>query len=94
MEYISVLLSLLLILLVYFKLADKYNIIDQPNARGSHSIVTIRGGGIIFTISIVLWALFTEGGFSPFVIGLCLISIISFLDDCITLSNKLRISFI
>jgi hypothetical protein len=36
--------------LIYFKIADKYNIIDHPNHRSSHTKVTIRGGGIIFTI--------------------------------------------
>lgn len=92
MTYLIVLLCLELFLLAYFKLADKYNIIDQPNERSSHTVITIRGGGIIFPISIVLWSLFIEGSFSPFVIGLCLISIISFLDDWKILSNKLRIS--
>jgi len=91
MEYIIETLSLVFILQIYFKLADKYNIIDKPNERSSHRRITIRGGGIIFPVSIILWSLFTDASFSPFVIGLCLISIISFLDDCFTLSNKIRI---
>lgn len=91
MEYIVVILSLVFILQIYFKLADKYNIIDKPNERSSHRRITMRGGGIIFPTSIVLWSLFTDASFSPFIVGLCLISMISFLDDCFTLSNKIRI---
>ena len=34
-----------------FKIADKFNIIDKPNERSSHSTIVLRGGGIIFTLS-------------------------------------------
>ena len=37
---------LLVLELVYFKIADKCNIIDKPNERSSHSTVVLRGGGI------------------------------------------------
>ena len=32
--------------LVYFKIADTFNIIDKPNERSSHSTIVLRGGGI------------------------------------------------
>ena len=76
---------------LYFKLANKFNIIDKPNERSSHSNVTIRGGGILFPITIVLWSI-VSGVFNPFIIGLVLISVVSFIDDCKPLSNKIRIS--
>ena len=41
--------------LVYFKIADKCNIIDKPNERSRHSTIVLRGGGIIFAISILVW---------------------------------------
>ncbi len=41
--------------LVYFRIADKCNIIDKPNERSSHSTIVLRGGGIIFAISILVW---------------------------------------
>ena len=81
----------MIILKIYFKLANKYNIIDIPNERSSHENITIRGGGVIFPISILLWYYFTGSSFTLFVTGLCLISVISFLDDCITLTNSIRI---
>ena len=39
--------------LVYFRIADKCNIIDKPNERSSHSTIVLRGGGIIFTLSMI-----------------------------------------
>lgn len=30
--------------LVYFRIADKYNIIDKPNERLSHTKIVLRGG--------------------------------------------------
>ena len=35
---------------VYFKIADKFNIIDKPNERSSHSSIVLRGGGVIFSL--------------------------------------------
>jgi len=78
--------------LVYFKIADHYNIIDQPNHRSSHTAITIRGGGIIFGIAgLIAFFLF---GFQYlfFSIGLFLIALISFLDDMHTLNNKVRLA--
>ncbi len=77
---------------LYFRVADKYNIIDKPNHRSSHSSITIRGGGIIFPISFLIplvvsvyhdWLLVS--------FALTAISLISFLDDVITLNNKVRL---
>lgn len=78
--------------LIYFKIADRFNIIDKPNHRSSHTSVTIRGGGIIFPIAVLVYSLI-NGFQSPyFVIGLLGISTISFLDDMLTLNNKVRLS--
>lgn len=40
---------------LYFKIADRCNIIDKPNQRSSHTSIVLRGGGIIFAISILAW---------------------------------------
>lgn len=42
--------------LVYFKIADRFNIIDKPNERSSHSTIVLRGGGIIFALSTLMRA--------------------------------------
>ena len=50
--------------LIYFRIADKCNIIDKPNERSSHSTIVLRGGGVIFAISMLVWAIMmaVQGG--------------------------------
>lgn len=92
MEYTLTALALLLFLLLYFRIADHYNIIDRPNERSSHTQVTLRGAGIIFYLGALLW-FFRSGCMYPwFFTGLSAITLISFLDDMYTLSNRLRLS--
>ena len=89
--------------LIYFRIADKCNIIDKPNERSSHSTIVLRGGGIIFAISMVIWSLTPfpsptgEGSmmfiveYWPFIIGLLLIAGVSFWDDIHSLPDSLRL---
>lgn len=69
------------------------NIIDKPNHRSSHTAITIRGGGIIFTFSVLLVPVFSEFHYYYFLAGLLIISVVSFLDDVNPLSSKVRILF-
>jgi UDP-N-acetylmuramyl pentapeptide phosphotransferase/UDP-N-acetylglucosamine-1-phosphate transferase len=88
---ILLLVGLFVLEIFYFKIADHFNIIDKPNARSSHQSITLRGGGIIFTLAALIF-FFTFGFQYPyFILGLFLISLISFLDDIFTLNNKVRL---
>ena len=84
--------------LVYFKIADKCNIIDKPNERSSHSTIVLRGGGVIFSLSMVVWAILMviQGNaiaqYLPFLCGLVLICGISFWDDVKSLPDSLRMA--
>jgi len=91
MQYLLITILLFILELVYFKIADKFNIIDKPNERSSHSDITLRGGGIIFYIGILAFFIVSGFQYPYFFVGITLISIISFLDDILTLSNKIRI---
>ena len=55
MTYGIIAVLLLLAELVYFKIADHFNIIDKPNERSSHTTIVLRGGGVIFAISMLVW---------------------------------------
>ncbi|SEL80611.1 MraY family glycosyltransferase [Parapedobacter koreensis] len=92
MIYAWIAVLLFAAMLVYFRIADRYNIIDKPNERSSHTQVTIRGGGIVFYLGVLAWFIWSGGGYPYFFAGLTLIMFISFLDDMLTLSNRLRIS--
>lgn len=91
MIYILLIIVLFAAELIYFRLANHYNIIDKPNERSSHTKVTLRGGGIIFYISILIYFLFEGFQYPWFLVGLTLISAISFADDIKPQSSKLRL---
>ncbi len=79
-------------LLFYIKIATRYNIIDNPNERSSHKYITIRGGGIIFPVAILFYAIYMGFQYPFFLTALTLISVISFLDDLSPVDNKIRLS--
>jgi UDP-N-acetylmuramyl pentapeptide phosphotransferase/UDP-N-acetylglucosamine-1-phosphate transferase len=91
MIYLFFIIVLFAAEIIYFKIADRYNIIDKPNHRSSHSEITIRGGGIIFPLAILLWFVFSGFQYPLFILGLLLISAISFADDLKDLSKRLRL---
>jgi UDP-N-acetylmuramyl pentapeptide phosphotransferase/UDP-N-acetylglucosamine-1-phosphate transferase len=92
MNYLIIIILLFFVMLIYFKIADHYNIIDHPNERSSHTEITIRGGGIIFLFA-ALCSLMVQPEFWMPILGMLIIGTISFVDDRITLSNKIRIIF-
>ena len=82
---------LLLTELLYFRIADYFNIIDKPNLRSSHSHITLRGGGVIFLISIWIYSIFFGLTYPWFMAGLTAICTISFIDDVRAVSNRIRL---
>src|SRR5688500_17022298 len=92
MIYLIIAIVLFCLLLLYFKIADKYNIIDKPNNRSSHTEITIRGGGIIFPVALLAYALFAPDDMYLQIGGILLISIISFWDDVKNLPNRIRLA--
>lgn len=79
--------------LVYFRIADRCDIIDKPNQRSSHTRITLRGGGVIFYIGMLLYTVFYGFQYPWFFVGLTLIAGISFLDDVHSVPNKIRLVF-
>ena len=77
--------------LVYFKIADKCNIIDKPNERSSHSTIVLRGGGIIFLIGAWIWGAFFGLQYPWFLIALTIAAGVSFIDDIHSLPDSLRL---
>ncbi|MGC3977967.1 MAG: glycosyltransferase family 4 protein [Paludibacteraceae bacterium] len=78
--------------LLYFKIADRFNIIDKPNERSSHTKITLRGGGIIFYIAMLVYLVYSGFSYPYFLGGLTLISVISFMDDVKPRSPKFRLT--
>lgn len=90
---------LLIVELLYFRIADKCNIIDKPNERSSHSTIVLRGGGIIFMVGLWIWALkgvmvdgLGVGDCYPwFLAAVTLIAGVSFVDDIRSLPDSVRL---
>lgn len=93
MTYIIIALLLVVAELVYFKIADKCNIIDKPNERSSHKSIVLRGGGIIYLLGMWLYAAFFGMEQWPFLLGITLVAGISFVDDIHSLPDSLRLVF-
>ena len=89
--YIIIFILLLIAELLYFRIADKCNIIDKPNERSSHSTIVLRGGGIIFLISVWIWSAFFGFQYPWFLVGLTLVAGISFVDDIHSLPDSVRL---
>lgn len=77
--------------LFYFKIADHFNIIDKPNQRSSHTKITLRGGGVIFPVAIVVGIIIWQPELYLLAFAVLIIAAISFLDDVMTISNKIRL---
>jgi UDP-N-acetylmuramyl pentapeptide phosphotransferase/UDP-N-acetylglucosamine-1-phosphate transferase len=92
MQYTILGIILMILMLLYFKVADRFNIIDKPNQRSSHTEITLRGGGIIFWFSALLYFVQHIQNNYFFFTGITLVSLVSFWDDIQSLSNKIRIS--
>ena len=82
---------LLMVELIYFKVADKFNIIDKPNERSSHKTIVLRGGGIIFTIGLWIWSIVFGFQYPWLLAGVTLAAGISFVDDIHSLPDSLRL---
>lgn len=92
MIFFAIIFVLLIIAeLVYFRIADHFNIIDKPNERSSHSKVVLRGGGIIYVLSVWLYAAFFGLELWPFLVGITLVAGISFVDDIHSLPDSVRL---
>ena len=91
-QYIIIFLLLLISELVYFRIANKLNIIDKPNERSSHSTIVLRGGGIIFLIGAWVWSAFYGFDYPWFLVGLTLVAGVSFVDDIHSLPDSVRLA--
>ena len=89
--YIAIFICLLVLELLYFRIADRLNIIDKPNERSSHTKVVLRGGGIIFTVALWIWSIVYGFQYPWLLTGVTLAAGISFVDDIRSLPDSLRL---
>lgn len=91
MLYSSVAVFLFGAEMLYLRLANRFNIVDRPNHRSSHSHLPVRGGGVIFWLAALLAFIVDDFANPVFFAGLTLVAFISFLDDIQSISGRLRL---
>ena len=89
--YVAIAIILLIAELVYFNIADHFNIIDKPNQRSSHTKIVLRGGGIIFLIGAWVWSAFFGFQYPWFLAAVTLAAGVSFIDDIHSLPDSVRL---
>ena len=89
MTYIVVIIVFFVCLLLYFRIAARFNIIDKPNERSSHRTITIRGGGIIFPLGVMLAFILGYASW-PLTLAVFMVALVSFVDDVRPLSQLPR----
>ena len=88
--YIVPFIILIVAAILYFKVALHFKIIDNPNQRSSHTVPTIRGGGVLFLFAAVLFFFWNNFTYPYLITAMLLSGIISFIDDIITIKNRLK----
>ena len=91
--YILIAAVLIIGIIIYLKIAEKWSIIDQPNSRSSHLFVTKRGGGIIYLIAMVIYVISSNLNMPNIIICGLLLGIMGFIDDIKNLDYKIKLIF-
>lgn len=92
MEYLIIFVLLFCLEMIYFRIARKYQIVDKPDTRSSHTSVALSGGGIIFLLMVWIYAAFFGVAWPWFLLGVTLVGLVSFIDDIHPLSDALRLA--
>lgn len=95
--YIIIAALLVVAELIYFRVADKFNIVDESGKKSS-SIKVRRGGGVVFLLSIVLWGvmMMVLGNdvldYLPFLCGLLIVAGVSFLEEFHSVPDSVNVA--
>lgn len=89
--YLTIFIFLLLFEYVYFLLAKRLRIVDKPHFQSSHEGIVVRGGGIIFYVAFLIWSIENDFSWHGGLLGLTILTIISFIDDIHDVSPNIRL---
>ena len=89
--YAIIFAVLLALELLYFRIADRCNIIDKPNERSSHTKIVLRGGGVIFMLGFWVWSAFFGFQYPWALAAVTLAAGISFVDETHSLPDSVRL---
>ncbi|HRP89637.1 MAG TPA: glycosyltransferase family 4 protein [Edaphocola sp.] len=93
MFYLGYGIILFILMLLYVWIARRKGIIDNPNERSSHHKPVVRGAGVVFPLSLIVFKITYSVYYPNFgyvFAGAMLISLISFIDDIHSLPVAIR----
>lgn len=91
MYYLIATLALIAVELLYFFVAKKFDIVDRPNERSSHSKPVLLGAGVIFFASLLLYFFTHQMCFPMFMAGAAVLAVVSYVDDLRNIPSWLRL---
>ncbi len=94
MFYLQYGVALFCLMLLYIFIAKRFNIVDIPNLRSSHNHIIVRGAGVVFPLSLIVYTITFSQYYPHFIYvfaGAMLISFISFIDDIRSLPVYVRL---
>lgn len=65
----------------YIRLARRLGIVSEPTPRSSHNVPTVVGGGIVYFLALVGFAVISGMEYSGFLAASAMLAVISFTDD-------------
>ncbi len=84
-SYLIIFVLLIISELIYISIARRFKIGNEVTPRSSHKEFKVSGGGIIFSISLILFHILYHGSvpntYHIMLIGACILALISFYDD-------------
>ena len=93
MRFLVLVIILFVAEVIFIKIAKQFKVTDISKENNIDSHGTVRGGGIIFFFSTLCYYVYSDFQYSIFILGLTILSIISFVDDIKSLSVTIRIFF-
>ncbi len=75
----------------YLQIAKSLKIVDLPHHQSSHRGWVIRGGGVVFYVAFLLWAILHDFQWGGGLLGLTILAGVSFFDDVHSISPKIRL---
>lgn len=90
-DYIGVFIILLAFEFCYLVVAKRLSIVDRPHHQSSHEGNVIRGGGIVFFASFLLWYIINGFSFHGGLVGLTVLALVSFVDDIHSVNPQIRL---
>ena len=93
MRFLVLFVILFVIEVIFIKIAKRFKLTDISRENNVDLDGTVQGGGIIFFFAALCYYVYYDFQYSTFILGLAILSVVSFVDDIKSLSISSRLFF-